>query len=180
MKHAIELLVHGHESKQSGTRLRGGIDRGVVRRDPMAMKPFCGYNYGDYWRHWLSFEDKASNLPRIYNVNWFRKDGQGRFIWPGFGENMRVIDWILRRCQGAADARDTAIGQLPYPEDFNLSGIGTTQAALQELLEVDAPAWRRELEEIGRYLDQYGDRTPFALREEQRTVAEALSTPTAI
>jgi phosphoenolpyruvate carboxykinase (GTP) len=148
---------------------------GQVRRDPMAMKPFCGYNFGDYWRHWLSFEGKASQLPRIFHVNWFRKNDEGRFMWPGFGENMRVIDWILRRCNDAVGARETAIGRLPDPADLNLSGIRTSPEALEELLAVDASAWRKELEEIGRYLDQFDDRTPPALRREQRAVADALS-----
>jgi len=148
---------------------------GTVRRDPMAMKPFCGYNYGDYWAHWLSFADKASNLPRIFHVNWFRKDQDGRFMWPGFGENMRVIDWILRRCAGAVGARETAVGSLPFPRDINLEGIETSPETLQSLLEVETPAWKAELEDIGRYLEEYGDRTPSALRDEQESVSDALS-----
>jgi phosphoenolpyruvate carboxykinase (GTP) len=148
---------------------------GKVRRDPMAMKPFCGYNYGDYWQHWLSFEDKASNLPRIFNVNWFRKDADGQFMWPGFGENMRVIDWILRRCNGDADARETAVGLLPEPSDIELNGIDTDLETMEQLLSVDAAAWQAELDAIGAYLDEYGDRTPEALREEQRAVSQELS-----
>jgi phosphoenolpyruvate carboxykinase (GTP) len=139
------------------------------------MKPFCGYNYGDYWQHWLSFEDKASNLPRIFNVNWFRKDADGQFMWPGFGENMRVIDWILRRCNGDADARETAVGLLPEPSDIELNGIDTDLDTMEQLLSVDAAAWQAELDAIGAYLDEYGDRTPEALREEQRAVSQELS-----
>ena len=147
---------------------------GKVRRDPMAMKPFCGYNYGDYWGHWLSFEGRASNLPRIFNVNWFRKDDDGRFMWPGFGENMRVIEWILQRCTGQAGVRDSAIGLLPEPGGISLDGIDTSEATLEALLAVDRDGWRQELDDIGRYLDEYGDRTPSALREELRAVKEAL------
>jgi phosphoenolpyruvate carboxykinase (GTP) len=148
---------------------------GKIRRDPMAMKPFCGYNYGDYWAHWLSFSDKASNLPRIFHVNWFRKDRDGRFMWPGFGENMRVIDWILRRCTGAVGARETAVGNLPFPQDIDLEGIETSPETLETLLAVETQAWAAELEDIGRYLEEYGERTPSALREERRSVSEALS-----
>ena len=148
---------------------------GEVRRDPMAMKPFCGYNFGDYWSHWLGFEDKASHLPKIFHVNWFRKDADGNFMWPGFGENMRVIDWILRRCDGDAGVNDTAIGGLPEISDINLAGIDTSRETLEALLEVDNQAWRDELEAIAIHLDTFGDRTPSALREEQQAVARALS-----
>jgi phosphoenolpyruvate carboxykinase (GTP) len=147
---------------------------GKVRRDPMAMKPFCGYNFGDYWAHWLSFEDRASRLPRIFNVNWFRKDDAGHFMWPGFGENMRVIDWILRRCTDEVEARETAVGLVPHVEDINLEGIDTSLETLQALLEIDPNTWQGELEDIARYLSEYGDRTPAALRDEQRAVSEAL------
>jgi phosphoenolpyruvate carboxykinase (GTP) len=139
---------------------------GQVRRDPMAMKPFCGYNFGDYWRHWLSFEEKSSNLPPIFEVNWFRKDADGNFMWPGFGENMRVLDWILRRSAGEVDALDSPIGGLPEIDDINLDGIDTSRETLAALLEVDREAWRQELDAIDGYLDEYGDRTPSALRVE--------------
>ncbi len=148
---------------------------GQVRRDPMAMKPFCGYNYGDYWRHWLSFAEKASNLPRIFHVNWFRKDADGRFMWPGFGENMRVIEWILRRCAGSAEVRDTPIGRLPDAADINLDGVDTSLETLEALLAVDSAAWRQEFDDIGAFLDEYGDYTPSALIDEHRAVADALS-----
>ncbi len=147
---------------------------GNVRRDPMAMKPFAGYNFGDYWSHWLSFAERADKLPRIFHVNWFRKDADGRFMWPGFGENMRVIDWILRRCEGTADVRETAIGNLPLPGDVRLDGIDTPPETLQALLEVDQGAWAAELEQIAAYLQEYGDHSPPALAEELRNVSASL------
>ena len=122
--------------------------RGIVRRDPMAMKPFCGNNFADYWDHWLSFSDRASNLPSIYHVNWFRKDADGKFTWPGFGENMRVLEWIIKRCKGEADVTQTAIGGMPKPSDINISGLETDEATLEALLAVDRDAWSEEMEQI--------------------------------
>jgi phosphoenolpyruvate carboxykinase (GTP) len=147
---------------------------GKIRRDPMAMKPFCGYNYGDYWAHWLSFSDKASNLPRIFHVNWFRKDRDGRFMWPGFGENMRVLDWIIQRCKGNAPAVKTPIGLVPDPKGINLAGMSVASETLLKLLDVDPEAWKIEIAEIKAYLDSYGNRTPEALIRECARVATAL------
>jgi phosphoenolpyruvate carboxykinase (GTP) len=147
---------------------------GVVRRDPMAMKPFCGYNFGDYWAHWLSYSEMSDNLPRIFHVNWFRKDASGKFMWPGFGDNMRVLDWIINRCEGKVGCIDTPIGKLPRPEDLNLEGIDVPAATMNALLEVDTDAWRAEISEIGAYLDSFGERTPENIKAEQRRVAEAL------
>jgi phosphoenolpyruvate carboxykinase (GTP) len=147
---------------------------GVVRRDPMAMKPFCGYNYGDYWAHWLDFSKDEDKLPKIFHVNWFRKDADGRFMWPGFGENMRVLEWIIQRCKGEAGCVDTPIGRMPLKEDLNLAGINVADDTLSELLEVDTAAWADEMREIGDYLDSYGDRTPARLRAERDRVAAAL------
>lgn len=148
---------------------------GVVRRDPMAMKPFCGYNYGDYWAHWLSFSETSDKLPKIFHVNWFRKDADGNFMWPGFGENMRVLDWIIKRCEGEIGSVSTPIGNLPSPEDINLAGIDVPTSTMEALLEVDTEAWQTEISEIGTYLDSYGDRTPRAIKAEQERVAEALA-----
>jgi phosphoenolpyruvate carboxykinase (GTP) len=147
---------------------------GVVRRDPMAMKPFCGYNFGDYWAHWLSFSEFSNKLPRIFHVNWFRKDANGKFMWPGFGENMRVLDWIVKRCKDEVGALETPIGSMPLPGDLNLDGIDVPEAMMDALLEVDIAAWQTEISEIGKYLDTYGDRTPAAIKDEQARVAEAL------
>ena len=147
---------------------------GEVRRDPMAMLPFCGYNFGDYWAHWLHFGERSTRLPRIFHVNWFRKDRDGRFLWPGFGQNMRVLEWIINRCTGTAGAVDTAIGRLPGLADLNLDGAGVTPEAVQVLLEVHPQAWKAELAEISHYLDSFGSRTPAALWAECRRVEASL------
>jgi phosphoenolpyruvate carboxykinase (GTP) len=147
---------------------------GVVRRDPMAMKPFCGYNFGDYWRHWLSFGGRSEKLPQIFHVNWFRKHPDGRFMWPGFGENLRVLDWIIERCKGTTDCVDTPIGRLPRQHDLNLDGIDVSSETMGALLEVDRDAWSAELSEIREYLDSFGERTPQRPKAEQERVARAL------
>jgi phosphoenolpyruvate carboxykinase (GTP) len=135
---------------------------GELRRDPFAMLPFCGYNMADYWGHWLkvgSFTQPA-NLPRIYSVNWFRRDADGRFIWPGFGDNSRVIDWIVRRLSGKADAVETAVGLLPVIDQLNLDGVDLSADDVQELFRVDAESWRAEAELTEQYFEQFGDRVP--------------------
>jgi phosphoenolpyruvate carboxykinase (GTP) len=139
---------------------------GVVRRDPMAMQPFCGYNFGDYWRHWLKVGAKLTRAPRIYHVNWFRRDANGKFLWPGFGENLRVLAWMLERCAGKAEAEDSPIGWLPQPADLDMNGLKASPEALTALLRVDAPLWRKETSEIRAYLAQYGERLPQELLEE--------------
>jgi phosphoenolpyruvate carboxykinase (GTP) len=146
----------------------------VVRRDSMAMKPFCGYNFGDYWQHWLSLEAKAKQLPLIFHVNWFRQDKNGKFMWPGYGENLRVLSWIADRCDGKVEAVEAAIGYLPRAQDLDVSGLNIDNATLQTLLAVDPTAWRQEIESIGKYLDEFKDRVPDKLREEQREVARRL------
>ena len=148
---------------------------GVVRRDPMAMKPFCGYNFADYWQHWLDIGQKVSNPPPIYHVNWFRKDDDGHFMWPGFCENMRVLEWIVDRCKGVAGANASPIGNLPEPEAINLAELDIQRDVMNELLSVDAPAWSAEIEEIRTYLEGYGDRLPAGLLAELDRVAEALT-----
>jgi phosphoenolpyruvate carboxykinase (GTP) len=133
---------------------------GVVRRDPMAMQPFCGYNFGDYWQHWLDIGAKLSRAPRIYHVNWFRRDANGKFLWPGFGENLRVLDWVLKRCAGAAGANETPIGNLPNAGDLNLQGLDVSADALEQLLAVEPGLWKKEVAEMRKYLEQYGSRLP--------------------
>ena len=143
---------------------------GVLRHDPMAMKPFIGYNVGDYWAHWLEMGkvlgDKA---PKIFNVNWFKKDAEGHFMWPGFGDNMRVLDWIIKRCEGTVDANETAIGYLPKPEDINIAGLeGEVDAdRMKELLAVDPDLWKKEIAEMRRYYNDdikaKGGKIPQAL-----------------
>jgi phosphoenolpyruvate carboxykinase (GTP) len=137
---------------------------GRLRRDPFAMLPFCGYHMGDYFSHWLSFAGrmKRENLPRIYYVNWFRKR-DGKFLWPGFGENSRVLEWIFRRCDGTAEAEKTPIGYVPTPESLNLDGLDLSEAALEELLRVDAAEWLEEIEPIREHYEQFGQRLPAEL-----------------
>ena len=147
---------------------------GVTRRDPMAMKPFCGYNFADYWGHWLSFAARADVLPRIFHVNWFRQDDDGRFLWPGFGENLRVMRWIIDRCANRAEAQDTPIGYLPKPEDLDLSGLDVDDSTLEQLLTVDTAAWRQEMEAVGQYFDEYEQRVPELLAAEHQKILSAL------
>ena len=147
---------------------------GVVRRDPMAMKPFCGYNFADYFSHWFEFSDKGLNLPQIFHVNWFRRDAEDRFLWPGFGENLRVLHWIIDRCKGEADAVDTPIGYLPKPDGIDLDGVDVTPETLAELLEVDKAKWQEEMESMREYFAEYGDRLPAALLAELDKALAAL------
>ena len=150
-------------------------DVGVaIRRDPMAMKPFCGYNYGDYFAHWLSFDQSGAKLPKVFHVNWFRKGKDGKFLWPGFGDNMRVLEWMLKRVTGEANAVETPIGNLPREEDLNLEGLNLADGALDELFRVDSAEWREEEAAIGEYLAGYGSHLPDALRAEHQRVADAL------
>ena len=140
---------------------------GVVRRDPMAMRPFVGYNMGDYWRHWLDMGKIIPNPPKIFHVNWFRTDDEGNFIWPGFGDNLRVLDWILARCEDKVDANLTAIGYVPKPEDINIEGLdNVTLDTIKELVSVDKEAWIADIDNIKEFYDLVGDRVPAELREE--------------
>ncbi len=167
------VLVGASMASETTAAATGAV--GVVRRDSMAMKPFAGYNFGDYFAHWLSFAQRASKLPKIFHVNWFRKGDDGKFLWPGFGDNMRVLEWILGRCEGTAQAQQTPIGAVPRREDLNLDGLAMSDAAVSQLLAVDRDGWRREFEAIGEYLDEYGSRTPAALRAERERIAAALA-----
>ena len=159
--------VMGSETTAAAT---GAV--GVIRRDPMAMLPFCGYNMGDYWKHWIEIgqtldPDKA---PKIFNVNWFRKDDEGNFLWPGFGDNMRVLDWIVDRCEGKVDAQETAIGYLPYAKDINLDGLDMTEEQLDKILDVDKDAWEEELKGVEELYAKFGDHLPKELADELATV----------
>jgi phosphoenolpyruvate carboxykinase (GTP) len=147
-----------------------------IRRDPMAMKPFCGYNYGDYFAHWLSFDQPSAKLPRVFHVNWFRKGKDGKFLWPGFGDNMRVLEWMLKRVTGQAGAMETPIGNLPREQDLNLEGLNLTDGVLDELFRVDNGEWRGEEAAIGEYLSGYGSHLPGKLKAEQQRVADTLDT----
>ena len=147
---------------------------GVIRRDPMAMKPFCGYNFADYWTHWLSFSERSDNLPKIFHVNWFRKNENG-FIWPGFGDNLRVLEWIIKRCNNEIDAQETPIGFLPKSEDINTSGLTITDEAMEELVLIDNQKWIDEMAGIREYFEEYEERLPEKLLEEHAKVIEALN-----
>ena len=148
---------------------------GVVRRDPMAMLPFCGYNMGDYFAHWLDMKNKSDKLPKIFNVNWFRTDENGHFIWPGFGDNMRVLDWIIKRCEGAVDADETAIGFVPKAEDINIDGLDINIETLTGLLDVDKDMWKTEAEGIEEFYTKFGDKLPETLRSELETLKANLA-----
>ena len=139
---------------------------GVVRRDPMAMRPFVGYNMGDYFAHWLEMGKKIPHAPKIFHVNWFRTDDEGHFIWPGFGDNMRVLLWILDRVAGKVDAKETAIGYVPNADDINIEGLDLSKDTLKELLEVDVPSWKQDIGNIKEFYDLVGERVPAELREE--------------
>lgn len=139
---------------------------GVVRRDPMAMRPFVGYNMGDYFAHWLEMGKKIPNAPKIFHVNWFRTDDEGHFIWPGFGDNMRVLLWILDRCAGKVGARETEIGYVPNVEDINIEGLDLNKETIQELLSVDKDAWLADVENIKEFYTMIGDTVPSELHEE--------------
>ncbi|MEN7342802.1 MAG: phosphoenolpyruvate carboxykinase (GTP) [Pseudomonadota bacterium] len=166
------VMVAASVASETTAAATGNV--GVVRRDPMAMKPFCGYNFADYWQHWLSFADRSPRLPKIFHVNWFRQDDSGRFLWPGFGENLRVIKWILERCDGAVDAEDTPIGKLPFARDIDTTDLAIEASRLETLLDVDSKAWIAELNEVGRYVQEFEGRVPEALESTRRTIIEAL------
>lgn len=148
---------------------------GVVRRDPMAMLPFCGYHMGDYFQHWIDMGKKIKVQPKIFNVNWFRTDSEGHFIWPGFGDNMRVLDWILKRCEETVDADETAIGYVPKPEDINLEGCGVDEETLKGLLNVDTETWKKEAEDIKEFYKKFGDRLPKELEAELSALESRLN-----
>jgi phosphoenolpyruvate carboxykinase (GTP) len=141
---------------------------GKIRHDPFAMLPFCGYNMGDYFNHWLNIGKSAekNKLPEIFYVNWFRKDEDGNFFWPGFGDNIRVIKWIFDRCDGKADAKQTAVGYLPVKESLNLSGLEIKDNNLNRILSVNKDEWCAEAKEMRNYYKKLGERLPAELQKE--------------
>ena len=177
-------LVYEAKSWQHGVLIGASVasettaaaigDVGVIRRDPMAMKPFCGYNFADYWQHWLSFSDRTKKLPKIFHVNWFRQDKLGKFLWPGFGENLRVLRWIIDRCENQVDAQDTAIGYLPHTKDINTDDLDISNETMKELLSVKKESWIDEMKSVGKYLQSYGERLPNALLKNQEKVLKML------
>ena len=148
---------------------------GVVRRDPMAMLPFCGYHMADYWQHWLDMGKAIQHQPKIFNVNWFRTDEEGNFLWPGFGDNLRVLEWIMKRAFDETDAVETAIGWQPRPEDINLDGLDMDQAALEELLSIDPVLWKQETAGIREFYAKFGDKLPAELAEQLKELENNLN-----
>jgi phosphoenolpyruvate carboxykinase (GTP) len=167
------VLVGASVASETTAAATGAV--GVVRRDSMAMKPFCGYNFGDYFQHWLNVGAKLKNPPKIFHVNWFRQGSDGKFLWPGFGDNLRVLSWMLERVAGRAGARETAIGNLPRPQDLNLSGLDIKPEVVEELLSVKQDAWRKEAADIRAYLGEFGARAPKAMYAELDAVEQRLS-----
>ncbi|MFQ5352813.1 MAG: phosphoenolpyruvate carboxykinase (GTP), partial [Candidatus Binatia bacterium] len=148
---------------------------GVVRRDPMAMIPFCGYNMGDYFGHWLEIGKRSDAVPKIFHVNWFRQDGAGNFIWPGFGENLRVLRWIRGRCKGTAAADETAIGYVPAPGALDTTGLkGVTEETIRELLRIDPEAWQAEVADQQAFYEKFGDSLPAAIRSQHQALVKRL------
>ena len=149
---------------------------GALRRDPFAMLPFCGYNMADYWGHWLKVGEATSpeKLPKVYQVNWFRKDAAGDYIWPGFGENSRVLAWVIDRVDGAVEAEDTPIGRRPLPGDLDVDGLGLTDDQVMELFEVDPQTWLAEADLTAEYFEKFGDQVPAGLNEELASLRSRL------
>jgi len=148
---------------------------GELRHDPMAMLPFCGYNMADYWLHWLSIGQRAgAKLPRIYHVNWFRKSAGGDFIWPGFGENSRVLKWVFERCDGTGKGIETPLGVLPGVDALDLSGLDLADDEIKDLLSVDVDGWLEEIPKLREWYAKFGARLPAALAEERDSLEKRL------
>ena len=150
----------------------------MLRRDPMAMLAFCGYNIGDYFGHWLKVGKGVARPPRIFRVNWFRTDDRGKFLWPGFGENLRVIKWIFDRCDGNGKGTNTPIGIVPTLDAIDRTGIEVSDAAMKALLKVDPADWAEAAADQGAFLDTVGPRLPQEIRDEQQRLARAVVDPT--
>ncbi len=149
---------------------------GVVRRDPMAMRPFCGYNISHYFEHWLSMEKKASRLPLIFYVNWFRKDEKGKFIWPGFGDNIRVLEWIIGRAEGTVPAEETPLGYMPNADSFNFNGLKLTREQKEKLFNIDYEEWSSEISEIEEFIRSLGKDLPPEIKDELNSLRERMGT----
>jgi phosphoenolpyruvate carboxykinase (GTP) len=141
---------------------------GEVRRDPMAMLPFCGYNMADYFAHWLNMGTRLKHPPRIFHVNWFRTDDRGRFVWPGFGENLRVLDWIVRRCRGQVGARELPIGFVPEPGDIDVTGLEVPAETLERLFSISRDEWAADIKNIEEFFSTFGNRLPQEMWIEYR------------
>jgi phosphoenolpyruvate carboxykinase (GTP) len=166
------VLVGAAMGSETTAAATGAV--GVMRRDPMAMKPFCGYNFGDYFAHWLSFDKPGAKLPKIFHVNWFRKGDDGTFLWPGFGDNMRVLEWMVRRVKSEVGAVETPVGALPRLEDVNLDGVALSEEARAKLFGFDREGWRDEFRSIEGFLAEFGARAPRALEGGREGIAQAV------
>ena len=152
------------------------VKAGSLRHDPFAMLPFCGYNMADYWGHWLEMQDKlGEGFPKVYQVNWFRKDEDGNFMWPGYGDNARVLDWIVRRAAGEVEAIDGVTGRYPKFEDFNLDGLDIDEAVWAKLFAIDPDAWAAEMDDTEEYFSQFGDKLPAAITEQLAKFRERIA-----
>ncbi|RYG93412.1 MAG: phosphoenolpyruvate carboxykinase (GTP), partial [Alphaproteobacteria bacterium] len=160
------VLIGASMGSETTAAATGAV--GVMRRDPMAMKPFCGYNFADYFAHWLSFDAPGAKLPKVFHVNWFRKDAEGRFLWPGFGENLRVLEWMIERVEGRVGALELPIGLQPHLADLNTQGAGVLPEVVNKLFSFEKEAWAAELESICGYLNEFDGRMPRSLLEEAR------------
>jgi phosphoenolpyruvate carboxykinase (GTP) len=167
------VFVGAGMASETTAAITGAV--GVTRRDPMAMLPFCGYHMGDYFRHWLEMGQKIPHPPRVFHVNWFRKGSNGKFLWPGYGENVRVLKWILERVNGKGQAEETPIGYVPTRRALTLDGLNISPENMEELLRVDVGDWQKEADEIGTFFKKFGDRLPPELREEQAHLTERLN-----
>ncbi len=147
---------------------------GVLRRDPMAMLPFCGYNIGDYFAHWLAMHKTITRPPKIFMVNWFRKDAQGKFLWPGYGENLRVLKWMLDRIHGRAHARETAVGGVPEENDLDLTGLEISRDNIRQALAVNRDEWRAEMESAGEFFAKIGSTMPSELKRRHQEILASL------
>jgi len=158
-------------SMASETTAAATGDLGITRRDPMAMLPFCGYNMADYFGHWLEMGKKIPKPPKIFHVNWFRRGADGKFLWPGYGENVRVLKWILERVEGRGAAQETPIGYVPAKNGLTLDGMKIANEALSELLRVNPEDWDAEMEESRQFLGKFGARLPRKIGEEHEKLA---------
>ncbi len=166
------VLVGASMGSETTAAATGAV--GVMRRDPMAMKPFCGYNFADYFAHWLSFDRPGANLPKVFHVNWFRKGEDGRFLWPGFGENLRVLEWMIERVEGRAGAVELPVGLLPEGGELRLQGLDLADGPADALFDFDRAGWKAEFEQVGAYLQEYGSRMPPGLLSEASKILKAL------
>lgn len=165
------VLIGATMASETTAAATGAV--GVIRRDPMAMKPFCGYHFADYWQHWLNMGEKITQPPKVFQVNWFRRDDEGRFIWPGFGDNLRVLEWIVARCQDEVPAKATPVGWVPESDGIAVGDLHETPD-METLLAIDADGWREELMAIEGFLSEYGDRVPQILLDRLLAIKKAV------